>query len=780
MNLSLILALISLIPQPQKVVEGIGTTKDLSVRHERDENIPAEGYRIRIDKNGVVVWSSDDAGRFYAATTLAQLREKKGGRDVYPYVEIEDAPRFRWRGLHFDDCRHFFGKETLKKTLDVMAQFKFNRLHWHLTEDQGWRLDIPGYPELVKYGAVRSQSVRHGEAAWKGTKEDADKLDGTKYGPFYYTEADVREIIAYAGARHIQIVPEIELPGHVYAALAAYPELACVPANLSSREPRLVWGIEKDVLCLGNDKAVKFMEDVLDYVCRLFPGDVVHIGGDECPQERWKTCPKCQARITAENLGDEHGLQPWVTRHFVKFLEARGKRALGWDEYLLGDVPKSAIGMSWRESRSGAGHELVSGAAAATRGHDVVMTPCSYCYLDYGQGLAEDPFQYIGGKVTLARCYSFDPCAGVPAEARSHILGGQGNNWSEYTWNEYDLEWKMWPRACALAEVFWTGEGRPGFFDFRNRMSLARRRLLAAGVNCAPLGELPPPERVPVANSNAFTIATFNMRCPSGHDKGENRWYRRLPRIVDVIRHNRFDVFGVQEVTPGELDILTLELPHFRHVGCGRNAARLDEGMYIFYATNRFACVESDTFWLSETPDVPGSIYKGAGCPRTCTWAVLKDLRTGKSFRYFNTHLDHISSQARWDGMQVLLNRGVRPAKARGETVFLTGDLNETLDEVDDPGSLVRMAGPKLSESAKNNPIALVSTELVDTYGASETPHAGTYRTFHGFRGTPSCRLDYIYATKNVRVLAHKTLNDRPDGEYASDHYPVSAKVEIR
>ena len=242
-----------------------------------------------------------------------------------------------------------------------------------------------------------------------------------------------------------------------------------------------------DVLCLGNDEAIKFMENVVDWVCKVFPGDVVHIGGDECPQVRWQSCPKCQARIKKEGLGDHNGLQPWITRHFVKFLADRGKRTLGWDEYLLGDIPKSAMGMSWRESRSGAGHELVSGAAAATRGHDVVMTPCSYCYLDYGQGLGDDPFLYIGGKVTLERCYSFDPCAGVPDDAKSHILGGQGNNWTEYTWNEYDLAWKVWPRMLALSEVFWLGEAKPGFADFKKRAAVQRSWLVSHGVNCAPI-----------------------------------------------------------------------------------------------------------------------------------------------------------------------------------------------------------------------------------------------------------------------------------------------------
>ena len=331
-------AALQIVPAPRKAVEGEGSfvcngDVAMQVKFESDAAMPKEGYRLSVAKDGIKVAASDDAGRFYALETLKQLSSKEGkdGTKV-PCVEIEDSPRYSWRGFHLDECRHFFGKETVKSVLDLMARYKLNRFHWHLTEDQGWRLDVPGYPELVKYGAVRPTSPRHGEKAYTGSKEDADKMNGVKYGPYYYTEADLREIVAYAAERHIQVVPEVELPGHVYAALAAYPQYACFPENLSGRTPRLAWGIEKDVLCIGNDEAIKFMENVVDWVCKVFPGDVIHIGGDECPQVRWQSCPKCQARIKAEGLGDHHGLQPWITRHFVKFLADRGKRTLGWDE----------------------------------------------------------------------------------------------------------------------------------------------------------------------------------------------------------------------------------------------------------------------------------------------------------------------------------------------------------------------------------------------------------------------------------------------------------------
>ena len=486
---------INVVPRPVEVVEKDGFCHifrkvgkaDVTdrVKYVSDPAIPKEGYRLSVKESGITVASSDAAGKFYAIETLKQLARSEKLGIVVPCVEIRDAPRYPWRGVHLDECRHFFGKEVVKGILDKMATYKLNRFHWHLTEDQGWRIDVPGYPELVKYGAVRPESPKPGFHVSKPGKGNRDKMDHTPYGPFFYTEADLREIVAYAAERHIQVVPEIELPGHVYAALAAYPEFACKPENLRRRQPRTVWGIEPDVLCIGNDKAVKFMEDVLDYVCKVFPGNVIHIGGDECPSVRWKDCPKCKARMAANGIKSEKDLQPWITRHFVDFLAKRGRRTIGWDEYLIGDIPKNAMGMSWRVPKKG--RNVVTGAAAAERGHDVVMSPGNACYLDKAQGLKDDKYQYIGGNIPLSVCYGFDPSAGVSAKAAKHILGGQGNNWTEYTWGREDLEWKMWPRMLALAEVFWLGEKKPGFDDFKRRAAVQREALIKSGVNCAPL-----------------------------------------------------------------------------------------------------------------------------------------------------------------------------------------------------------------------------------------------------------------------------------------------------
>jgi len=488
-----VLARLPLVPFPCEVRETGGLTSATGILWCVDAARPAEGYRLMVATGGVTISASDAAGRFYALKTLDQLRRPDG---CLPCVEISDRPAFKWRGVHFDDCRHFFGKEALKHTLDQMAAHKYNVLHWHLTDDQGWRIDVPGYPELVKYGAVRRSSPVHGSVTKPGIVDPQDQdQDGCRYGPFFYTEADLREIVAYAAARHITVVPEIESPGHICAALAAYPQFACEPARFADHRPPCVWGGFPDSLCIGNDAAVKFIEDVFDYVCRVFPSPYVHIGGDECSFKQWVKCPKCRARIEAEKLGDVNGLHPWLTRRIVKFLAARGKRAIGWEEYLRGEVPQEAVGMYWNCWKGTERMDYLTGGwEALEKGHEVVMVTAAFTYFYLGQGL-DDPFQYGqsgraygGGKLTLEKTYRFDLFAGVPERYRKQILGGQCCNWSEFTWNQYDFDWKMWPRGCAMAEVLWLGDAKPGYTDFLARMKAHRQRLVNQGVNCAPLG----------------------------------------------------------------------------------------------------------------------------------------------------------------------------------------------------------------------------------------------------------------------------------------------------
>ena len=439
--------------------------------------LPPEGYAIRIAKDkGVSIAASDEDGVFYAKETLRQLGKKteKGWR--FPCCEIKDFPEFKWRGILFDDCRHFFGKAAVLKTLRAMAAHKMNVFHWHLTEDQAWRLDIPKYPELVKYGAYRSQS-QYPDGLGKG-----NALDGKPYGPFFYTADDVKEILAEAKKLHIRVIPEIELPGHAVAAVAAYPELCCrgkaVFDGKDHGEPWPRWGVSKDVFCPGNDKTIKFLEDVLDYVCELFPDEVVHIGGDECPKDMWRNCAKCKKRATELGVGDVRNLQGWMTKHFTEYLAKKGKRTIGWDEITECDIPKNTMVMNWHGS----------GAKAALKGQEVVMCPTKHCYLDYPQGAdhAAKGYGYPTWSIRLPleRVYALDPYEGIAdEEARRNIVGVQGNMWAESIVTPEEHEWKLWPRAAALAEIGWTGAGKRDFADFKRRVDVDMGRMAAAGYN---------------------------------------------------------------------------------------------------------------------------------------------------------------------------------------------------------------------------------------------------------------------------------------------------------
>jgi len=483
----------ALVPAPRQIAAADGVfyapsdyvTRDW-ISFSRDEKLPPEGYRLVVATNGVTVAAADANGELHAMATLRQLGGQRipyrntdfydggdwGAPLVVPCCEITDWPEYRWRGIMIDDCRHFFGKEAVKRVLDQMSDHKLNVLHWHLTEDQGWRIAIDKYPKLVEYGSVRPASPVNFDCH--------NQLNGTKYGPFYYTKDDIRELVAYATARGITVVPEIEFPGHIRAALAGYPELSCKGPTLS-RVPRCTWGIEDDVLCVGNPAAIKFVEDVLDEVVPLFPGEFFHIGGDECPTKRWKTCPECQAKAKELGLEGPEKLQGWVTAHFTDYLTKKGKRVFGWDEILACDIPTSAGIMSWRGTSGG--------VKGAEKGHEVVICPQSHCYFNRAAGLKEDPFMARNSREVLSieKVYGFDPADGVPAEYRKFLLGSQALFWSEAILNMHDLDWKMWPRACAVAEILWTAPAKRDFAAFEKRVAEHRRVLIDSGVNCAPL-----------------------------------------------------------------------------------------------------------------------------------------------------------------------------------------------------------------------------------------------------------------------------------------------------
>lgn len=471
---------LALVPYPRSVIETGGacvlSNVLQDVRISQDPTLGPEAYRLDIRTNGVLIVHSDEAGAFYAKMTLAQL-----GAGCVPCMRIDDSPAYKWRGLLLDEGRHFFGKEIVKRTLDRMSEYKLNVFHWHLTEDQGWRLAIEKFPELVKYGSVRPESVCHGCTGVPERDGPAMlRTNGTPYGPYYYTRQDVKEILEYAAERHIRVLPEIEIPGHVRSLLAAHPEFSC--AGRVPRHAAVLNSVFEEVLCAGNEEALRYVERIYDSVCDMFPDAYVHIGGDECPKKAWKACPKCQVRIRELGLRDETALQGWVTRRFTEYLAKKGRRAIGWDEVLAGKPSSETIIQVW--------HSPEYSVAAATNGYDVIVSNLALTYFSLPQGLADDPFTYLSSdrKLTLEMAYGFDPARNIPKEALSRIIGAECCNWSECTWNIYDLEWKMFPRVCAFAEAVWTAPEAPrDFREFLHRMRKRRQDLRSRGVNCAPL-----------------------------------------------------------------------------------------------------------------------------------------------------------------------------------------------------------------------------------------------------------------------------------------------------
>ena len=410
--------------------------------------LSAEGYCLAINGQGVRIEASDAAGFFYGAQTLRQMLPAKDGPSAsLPFVEIRDAPRFGWRGLMLDESRHFMGKTAVLKILDGMASLKLNRFHWHLTDSPGWRLEIERYPALTTVGAV-------------GDHDDA------KRPAQFYTQDDVREILAYARVRHILVVPEIEMPAHSTAAMRAFPNLSCT-------------GKPEFMYCAGNDETIRFLEGVLDEVCALFDSPFIHVGGDECPKDIWKKCPKCQARMAANGLKNEHELQSWMIRHFDRYLAQKGRRLIGWDEILEGGLAPGATVMSWRGVKGG--------QAAAAMGHDVVMSPTGYLYLDYPQLNVPDGYRYFAVQVnSCKRILAFNPYDGIPEKDRQHILGLQGNLWSEVCHNGTEAEWKLFPRAAAIAERAWSSDADVAWASFEARAPAICARLKAQGLHVAP------------------------------------------------------------------------------------------------------------------------------------------------------------------------------------------------------------------------------------------------------------------------------------------------------
>ncbi len=431
-----------------------------------------ESYELDIAPAGVEICAADADGFLWGAVSLLQCvpfaAPNANGEWRLPALEIVDAPRFGWRGLMIDSARHFQPVWWIKKFLDAMALHKFNRLHWHLVDDQGWRVEIDKYPELTRVSAWRAQS-RVGAEEQGGPTD----FDGRPHGGFY-SKDELREVVAYAAKRGITVVPEIEMPGHATSVIAAYPRLSCAGEPVKVLEQ---WGGADAVYCAGNDEVLRFLEDVLEEVLQIFPSRFIHIGGDECSKASWKACPKCQQRIRDENLKGEDELQSWFVRHFDDFLSARGRRLIGWDEILEGGLAPQAAVMSWRGE--------AGGIAAAQAGHDVVMTPQELTYFNNSQSLDTEAEPLASNfYLPLEKVYAYEP---IPRELNDegarHILGAQGQLWAEYLANTNHLEHMAFPRACALAERLWSARETRDFADFRARLKRHLKLLDRLGIN---------------------------------------------------------------------------------------------------------------------------------------------------------------------------------------------------------------------------------------------------------------------------------------------------------
>ena len=419
----------------------------------------AEGYSLTVDAKGVNITGASPAGVFYGMQTLRKaLPITEGGKIELPAVTINDYPRFSYRGAHLDVSRHFFTTDSIKRFVDMLALHNLNRFHWHLTDDQGWRIEIKKYPELTTVAAQRDETV---------IGKNSPEYDGKHYGPFFYTQEECREIVAYAAERHITVIPEIDLPGHMQAALAAYPEYGCTGGPY---EVWKMWGVSDNVLCAGNDATLSFIEDILSEVIEVFPSEYIHIGGDECPKTQWEKCPKCQARIKALGIkgDDKHTaemyLQSFVINHAEKFLNSKGRQIIGWDEILEGGLAPNATVHSWRG--------VEGGIEAAKQGHDCIMSPTTFMYFDYYQTkYTENEPLAIGGYVPVEKVYSFEPINDTLAvDVQKHIIGVQANLWTEYVPTYSHVEYMELPRMAALCEVQWCKPENKDFNDFKQRL----------------------------------------------------------------------------------------------------------------------------------------------------------------------------------------------------------------------------------------------------------------------------------------------------------------------
>ena len=473
-----------------------------SIKLTVNSTLPEEGYILDVKGNGVVIQGSTSKGFFYGLQTLLQLlpveiykRSTTQGMEwEVPVCHIYDYPRFEWRGVMLDCSRHFFDLDAVLNLIDAMAIQKLNVFHWHLTDDNGWRIEIKKYPLFTTKGATSD----YRPVPWHN-----DVPDNVQYGPYFYSQDEIRQVVEYARQRAITVVPEIEMPGHALAGVAAYPEICCL--GQGDFKPKADFTGTDEVFCPGKDRTLEILQDVLDEVMELFPSQYIHTGGDECVKKRWQNCADCKKRMQDQGLTTYDQLQSWFVQQMANYLESKGRHLIGWDEILEGGLAQGAAVMSWRGSSGG--------QQAATMGHKVVLAPNTHCYLDHAQFPIDDQFQYICCLKPIYNAYSLNPLSGIDEQYHKYVLGCQGNQWTEYVWGEeYDMNYKIFPRAVAIAETGWVENSRKDWNRFLTKMVRSHmQRLYNRNVHTAPLSACKRAFWAPENVTTQYTTVTWDV-----------------------------------------------------------------------------------------------------------------------------------------------------------------------------------------------------------------------------------------------------------------------------
>ena len=525
----------------------------IQIQVENPKGNDSGSYQLDVKAQHVRIAAKSNLGLFYAFQTLQQLFPlEKGSAFKIPCLSIKDQPQFQWRGMHLDVCRHFFPTEFIKKYIDYLALYKMNTFHWHLTDDQGWRIEIKKYPNLTEVGTWRNGSMI-------GHYTD-QTFDNIRYGGFY-TQEEIKEIVAYAKERHITIVPEIEMPGHALAALASYPEFSCTGGPF---EVGKTWGVLEDVFC-PKDETFTFLENVLSEVMALFPSEYLHIGGDESPKVRWKSCPHCQKRIKEEHLKDEHELQSYFIRRIEKFVNSKGRKIIGWDEILEGGLAPNAAVMSWRGTEGG--------IAAAKQKHFVVMSPGSHCYFDHYQGEPKNEPIAFGGYTNVEKVYSFNPIPKeLSAEESKYILGAQANLWTEYINTPEHVEYMLFPRIAALSEVVWGTSNPDNYKEFEKRLMQHFEMYDKKGINYSKAIFEVTSKVQPAENGVAFELKSANSTGIKYTTDGSE------PNVNSIVYEKPILVTSNQTIKAayfedGKIKSATIEQPFFITKSTGKKIA---------------------------------------------------------------------------------------------------------------------------------------------------------------------------------------------------------------